>query len=61
MLTLGWSDGSAFLPVNSILLSTENEKNRINEATKVDKRSHWLQTQKTVHGKRSICHAYGKH
>ena len=39
MLTLGWSDGSAFLPVNSILLSTENEKNRINEATKVDKRS----------------------
>ncbi len=39
MLTLGWSDGSAFLPVNSILLSTENEKNRINEATKVDKSS----------------------
>ena len=39
MLTLGWSDGSTFLPVNSILLSTENEKNRINEAAKVDKRS----------------------
>ena len=39
MLTLGWSDGSTFLPVNSILLSTENRKNRINEATEVDKRT----------------------
>ena len=39
MLTLGWSDGSSFLPVNSILLSTENRKNRINEATEVDKRT----------------------
>lgn len=37
MLTLGWSDGSTFLPVNSILLSTENKKNRINEAAEVDK------------------------
>ena len=39
MLTLGWSDGSTFLPVNSILLSTENKKNRINEAHTVDKRT----------------------
>lgn len=39
MLTLGWSDGSTFLPVNSILLSTENRKNRINEAAEVDKRT----------------------
>lgn len=39
MLTLGWSDGSTFLPVNSILLSTDNKKNRINEATTVDKRT----------------------
>ena len=39
MLTLGWSDGSSFLPVNSILLSTENRKNSINEATEVDKRT----------------------
>jgi len=39
MLTLGWSDGSTFLPVNSILLSTENKKNRINEAKSVDKRT----------------------
>ena len=39
LLTLGWSDGSTFLPVNSILLSSENKKNRINEASIVDKRT----------------------
>ena len=39
MLTLGWSDGSTFLQVNSVLLSTENRQNRINEATDVDKRT----------------------
>ena len=39
MLTLGWSDGSTFLPVNSMLLSSENKKNRINEASEMDKRS----------------------
>ena len=39
MLTLGWTDGSTFLPVNSILLSSENKKNRINEANTVDKRN----------------------
>ena len=39
MLTLGWSDGSTFLPVNSILLSTDNKKNRINEAKEMDKRT----------------------
>ena len=39
MLTLGWSDGNTFLPVNSILLSSENKKNRINEAKSIDKRT----------------------
>lgn len=39
MLTLGWSDGSTFLPVNSVLLSSENRKNRVNETTEVDKRT----------------------
>lgn len=39
MLTLGWSDGNTFLPVNSVLLSTENSQNRINEVTDVDKRT----------------------
>ena len=39
MLTLGWADGNTFLPVNSILLSSENKKNRINEAKSIDKRT----------------------
>ena len=39
MLTLGWSDGSTFLPVNSILLSSEKKKNRVNEAATLDKRT----------------------
>ena len=39
MLTMGWSDGSTFLPVNSILLSSENKKNRINKAANMDKRT----------------------
>ena len=39
MLTLGWSDGSTFLPVSSILLSTDNKKNRLNEAVSMDKRT----------------------
>lgn len=36
MFTLGWSDGSTFFPVNSVLLSSENKKSRVNEATDVD-------------------------
>lgn len=39
MLTLGWSDGVSFIPVNSCLLSTENQKNRINEAKLVNKQT----------------------
>ena len=39
MLTLGWSDGNTFLPVNSILLSSEKKKNRVNEAAAHDKRT----------------------
>ncbi|HHZ13919.1 MAG: IS4 family transposase [Caldicoprobacterales bacterium] len=39
LLTLGWSDGNTFIPVNGCLLSTENRKNRINEAVSLDKRS----------------------
>jgi len=38
-LTLGWSDGNTFIPVNSVLLSSEKEKSRINEAKQVDKRT----------------------
>ena len=39
LLTLGWSDGNTFLPVNSCLLSSSNPKTRINEAKNLDKRS----------------------
>jgi hypothetical protein len=39
MLTLGWSDGSTFLPINSILLTSEKQKKRINEANILDKRT----------------------
>lgn len=39
MLTLGWSDGTTFLPVNSILLSSEKKNKRINEAVRMDKRT----------------------
>lgn len=39
LLTLGWSDGNTFLPVNSCLLSSSNSKTRINEAKDLDKRS----------------------
>ena len=40
MLTLGWTDGNTFLPVNHVLLSTENKKNRMNEASvRIDPRS----------------------
>ena len=39
MLTLGWSDGVTFLPVNSCLLSTENQQNRISSGKVLDPRS----------------------
>lgn len=39
MLTLGWSDRSTFLPINSVLLSSKNKKNRINDALEMDKRT----------------------
>ena len=39
MLTLGWSDGVSFIPVNSCLLSTENKNNRINEAKNVNNKT----------------------
>lgn len=32
MLTLGWTDGATFLPVNNVMVSTANEKMRINDA-----------------------------
>ena len=57
MLTLGWSDGSTFLPVNSILLSSENKKNRINEASTVDKRTVGYKRRLLSMQKKNPCHA----
>lgn len=40
MLTLGWSDGNSFLPLNHCLLSSAKRRNRIQEASRdVDARS----------------------
>lgn len=39
MLTLGWSDGVTFLPINSCLLSTANQQNRLSEGKILDSRS----------------------
>ena len=57
MLTLGWSDGSTFLSVNSVLLSTENKKNRVNEANYVDKQTVGYKCRKLSMEKRDICNA----
>jgi len=46
MLSLGWSDGNTFLPVNSVLLSAEKPEKRINEAKVVDKRSNAYKRRK---------------
>ncbi|MBE6844064.1 MAG: transposase [Ruminococcus sp.] len=39
MLTLGWSDGNTFMPVNSVLLSSENDNTVMNIPEEIDKRS----------------------
>lgn len=39
LLTLGWSDGSSFLPVSFSLLSSANQKNRLVPMAEVDKRT----------------------
>ena len=46
MLTLGWSDGVTFLPVNSCLLSSNQEKNRITESIPVDSKSNGAKARK---------------
>ena len=39
MLTLGWSDGNSFVPVNHCLLSAAEDKNLLCEASSYDGRS----------------------
>ncbi|MDO4648587.1 MAG: transposase, partial [Eubacteriales bacterium] len=46
MLTLGWSDGNTFLPINSCLLASSKDSNIIGPVNSFDKR--------TIAGKRRI-------
>lgn len=39
LLTLGWSDGSSFVRINSCLLASPNEQNILGTTTVYDKRS----------------------
>ena len=39
LLTLGWSDGNSFLPVDSVLLASQKEGTRLQEAKGLDKRT----------------------
>lgn len=39
LLTLGWSDGSSYLPVSFSLLSSANQKNRLAPMAEIDKRT----------------------
>lgn len=51
MLTLGWSDGNTFLPVNSVLLSSENDKNVMNIPEENDKRTNAYKRRKLSRSK----------
>ena len=51
MLTLGWSDGVSFLPINCALLSTENPKNRYTEAKDVPTNSNGASRRKLAQSK----------
>jgi hypothetical protein len=46
MLTLGWSDGNTFMPVNSVLLSSENKDTVINPSRITDKRTNAFKLRK---------------
>ena len=46
MLTLGWSDGVTFLPVNACLLSSNQEQNRMTESSPVDSKSNGAKARK---------------
>lgn len=46
MMTLGWTDGCSFMPINSVLLSSQKSKNMIGENKVID--------QRTIAGKRRM-------
>ncbi|MFV4928386.1 hypothetical protein VSS53_08920 [Lactobacillus delbrueckii subsp. allosunkii] len=39
MMTMGWTDGSSFVPIASSLLSSKNDQNVIGTTKKIDKRT----------------------
>ena len=39
MMTMGWTDGSSFVPIASSLLSSKNNQNVIGTTKKIDKRT----------------------
>ena len=51
MLTLGWSDGNTFMPVNSILLSSENDNTVVNIPESIDKRTNAYKRRKLSRSK----------
>lgn len=51
MLTLGWSDGVTFIPVNSCLLSSENKQNRYNEAEQFKSNSYAAEIRRLAQSK----------
>ncbi|ABJ59250.1 hypothetical protein LBUL_1844 [Lactobacillus delbrueckii subsp. bulgaricus ATCC BAA-365] len=49
MMTMGWTDGSSFVPIASSLLSSKNDQNVIGTTKKIDKRTiaakRWIMAQ----------------
>ncbi|MCI6483283.1 MAG: IS4 family transposase, partial [Selenomonadaceae bacterium] len=39
LLTLGWTDGCTFMPINSSLLASNKEENILGTRSKIDKRT----------------------
>lgn len=56
MVTLGWSDGVTFLPVNSCLLSTGKQENRLSEGKILDSRSNGAKMRELAVKKRNRSH-----
>ena len=51
MLTLGWPDGNTFMPVNSILLPSENDKTVVSISENTDKRTNAFKRRKLSRSK----------
>lgn len=59
MLTLGWSDGYSFIPVDFAMLSSSNKTNRLQECATVDKRSHGYKRRQEALQKKPEVARYG--